>query len=378
MNSAVATILATAIVGIGALAELHLIRMFVNDWREDQRGHARRRLCQGATRQSKDAMVSFANSRREALAATLLCGMTLSTTLAQPSSPTQPPSAMSTATDMNAITTEDRLTFEKRPALSLQPATDEPATPPLLVISTDRPSFSDGTGFVPIGHFQLETGYTFTFRNRNDVETQRHNGPEILARVPLIEDRFELRLITAGYTWSRTDEGDGAGFNSSAGWSDISLGFKLKLADQDRWLPRVALGAQTTLGVGSDNISNQITEPTLKLIWSYDLGQSFGDDWKGFTLGGNLNIAWPTAGGDRFTQGQGSVYLCFPIADRLSGFAEYYVIGPNSKGTDAAHSVDIGGAYLLNDRVQLDARAGFGINREADNLVLGIGVSFLF
>lgn len=124
-------------------------------------------------------------------------------------------------------------------------------------------------------------------------------------------------------------------------------------------------------------VSNREVEPTLKLIWSYDLGQSFGDDWKGLTLGGNANIAWPTTAGDRFTQGQGSIYLAFPIADNLSGFAEYYVIGPNSKGTDAAHYADFGGAYLLNNRIQLDARVGFGLNDEADVFV-GVGLSFLF
>ncbi len=73
-----------------------------------------------------------------------------------------------------------------------------------------------------------------------------------------------------------------------------------------------------------------------------------------------------------------SVYLSFPIADRLSGFAEYYVIGPNSKGGDAAHYIDLGGVYLLDDRVQLDARVGFGLNQEADNVFAGCGVSFLF
>jgi hypothetical protein len=247
-----------------------------------------------------------------------------------------------------------------------------------LVISTDRPSFSDATGFVPVGHFQLETGYTFTFRNRDGVETQRHNGPEILGRVGVLEDRLELRLITAGYVWSRSDDGTGAGFASNEGWSDSTLGFKLKLADQDHWLPRLALGAQTTLGIGSDNISNQIAEPTLKLIWSYDLGQSLGDDWKGMTLGGNANIVWPTTSGDRFTQAQGSVCLSFPIAESLSGFAEYYVIGPNSKGTDAAHYVDVGGGYLLTNRIQLDARVGLGLNQEADNEFFGVGFSVLF
>jgi hypothetical protein len=264
---------------------------------------------------------------------------------------------------------------ENRASLSLQSPDAAGASAP-LVISTDRPSFSDGTGFVPMGHFQLETGYTFTYRDRDEVETQRHNGPEVLGRVSLLEDRFELRVITSGYTWSRTDDGNDS--DSVSGWNDVSLGFKLKLTDQNGWLPRLAFGAQTTLGIGSDDISNQIAEPTLKLLWSYDLGTCFGDGWKGFTLGGNANIAWPTTAGDRFTQGQGSIYLSFPIVDRLTGFVEYYVIGPNSKDSDEAHYADFGAVYLLDNRVQLDARVGFGLNDEAGNGYLGVGISFLF
>jgi hypothetical protein len=72
------------------------------------------------------------------------------------------------------------------------------------------------------------------------------------------------------------------------------------------------------------------------------------------------------------------VYLAFPLADKLSGFAEYYVIGPNAKGTDAAHYVDIGAALLVNDRIQLDARVGFGLNQAADNVYCGFGLSVLF
>ncbi len=264
---------------------------------------------------------------------------------------------------------------DRRASLSLQSAASaSDAAPP--VIFTDRPSFSDGTGFVPIGHFQLETGYTFTYRDRDEVETQRHNGPEILGRVGLLEDRFELRVITSGYAWARTD--DGIGSDSVSGWNDVSLGFKLKVTDQSGWLPRLAFGAQATLGIGSDDISSQIAEPTLKLLWSYDLGTSFGDKWKGFTLGGNANIAWPTTAGDRFTQGQGSIYLSFPVVDRLTGFVEYYVIGPNSKDSDEAHYADFGGVYLLDNRVQLDARVGFGLNDEADDVYFGMGISFLF
>jgi hypothetical protein len=253
---------------------------------------------------------------------------------------------------------------------------DAPPEIPDLTISTDRPSFSDGTGIVPLGHLNLETGYTFTFRDRDGVEIERHNGLEILARYGLFEDRFELRAIWSGYIHSRSESDSGS--DTVDGLSDLALGFKLKLTDQDGWMPRLALGAQTTLGGGSEDVSTQEAEPTLKLLWSYDLSQAFDKDWSGLTLGGNVNVAFPTSGGEHFTQDQYSVYLSFPLFDRTSGFVEYFVIDPNSQGSDAAHYIDFGATHLLNNRVQLDGRVGFGLNNEADNVFVGFGVSFLF
>jgi hypothetical protein len=94
-----------------------------------------------------------------------------------------------------------------------------------LTISTNRPSFTDTAGIVPIGHFQLETGYTFTYRDRDGVETQTHNAPELLARVPVLEDRLELQFGTYGYVWSRSD--DGSGFDANQGFSDATVGLRL-------------------------------------------------------------------------------------------------------------------------------------------------------
>lgn len=262
-------------------------------------------------------------------------------------------------------------TVDPAPAAPTIPS--EPAQPS---VSSDRPSFSDGTGIQPTLRLNLEAGYTFAFNRRDGVETQRHNAPEVLLRLGVIEDRLELRFSTSGYVWSRTD--DDSGFDSSGGWSDATLGIKLKLLDQDGWVPRLALGAQTTLGAGSRETSTRRVEPTLKLLWSYDLSQSFGDDWKGFTIGGNANVAWPTTDGDRFTQGQGSIYLTVPVVEDLSAFIEYYAVGPATKGSGTAQSVDFGVLYLLNSRVQLDARVGFGLNDQADDLFAGAGISILF
>jgi hypothetical protein len=288
-----------------------------------------------------------------------------------------PAAAFATGLGADRMTTEPAddqgLLAEPRMSLVMQPQPPaeerKEATQPPLTISTSRPTFDDTAGIVPIGHFQLETGYTFTFRNRDNVETQTHNAPEILARLPLLDDRLEFQLGTSGYVWSRTDVG--SGFTSTEGFSDATAGLRLKIIDQDGWVPRIAFQASTTLGLGSDNISNQDVEPTFKFIWSYDLG-------KGWGLYGNLALAYPTTAGDRFLQGQAGACLTYTINDKWSLFGEYYMFGPNTKGSDAAHYLDGGAAYLITPRVQLDGRVGFGLNKEANNFFTGFGISFLF
>ncbi len=77
-------------------------------------------------------------------------------------------------------------------------------------------------------------------------------------------------------------------------------------------------------------------------------------------------------------QDAGSIMLSQTLTDSLSLFIEYFVVGPRTKGTDAADSIDFGGAYLLNNRIQLDARLGFGLSNQADNFFFGTGISFIF
>ena len=348
MDYTTAVVLPVMLVVAGALADLFLIRVILLDWRERSRRRAKRRTQRkpNAPAPGRESQRRYTHSRGVCAAVTLV-GSSVAVR-AQP---------------------------------GVLPTSDDPArTPPTetdsLTIATDRPSFSDTAGIAPVGRLQLETGYTFTFRDRDGAESQRHNGPEALARFGLLDDRFELRFSTAGYAWVRTNSG--AGFESSDGWNDLSLGFKLKLTDQDGALPRLALGAATTTGVGSGGISSRRAEPTAKLIWSYDLEKLGGESLKGFGVYGNVNASWTTTDGERFWQGAASICGTWAITDRWGVYAEYFSVFPASKGSGASHSLGFGTTYLLAPRVQFDARVGFGLNKKADNLFAGVGISILF
>ncbi|MBY0310705.1 MAG: hypothetical protein K2W85_01405 [Phycisphaerales bacterium] len=83
MNHTIATILSTTLVSAGVLAELNLIRIFVNDWREGLRDAARRRLRPAIIGRAKDAAHSSASSCRGTVVAALVCGVMPSVALAQ-------------------------------------------------------------------------------------------------------------------------------------------------------------------------------------------------------------------------------------------------------------------------------------------------------
>lgn len=245
-----------------------------------------------------------------------------------------------------------------------------------LVISADRPGFSETTGIVPSLHLQVESGWLYTYRDRGGVQSERNAIPELLVRIGLIDDRLEFRASTNGYIWTTVE--DAAGRASDEGWSDVALGMKLKVCDQAGAVPRIAVDATATVGAGTDGISSEIAEPVVKFLWSYDLSKCLGEGWTGATLGGNANIAWPTANGDHFAQGQFSAFISFTPIERTSVFVEYFALAPSAPGEPTAHYIDFGGAWLVTDRVQLDARVGFGLNRSADNVFVGVGLSVLF
>jgi hypothetical protein len=246
------------------------------------------------------------------------------------------------------------------------PADAQPSSP---TISTDRPSFSDGTGLVPHGHFQLETGYTFTRRSDGGVETERHGAPEVLARYRLL-DNLEARLLWGGYLFQETDTGGMD--DDDDGASDLALGIKVPIADQDGLLPTLAVGMNLQLGTGADAFSTRHHAlPASKLLWSYAFENGLG-------LGGNLVLAFPHENGDRFSQTAASIYGTWAPRDGTTLFGEYYLLEPYAKDTQEAHNADFGVVHLLSSRVQIDARVGFGLNDAADDFFTGAGISFLF
>ncbi|NOX59381.1 MAG: transporter [Planctomycetes bacterium] len=242
---------------------------------------------------------------------------------------------------------------------------------------TDRPDFTESTEAIPVNRFQLEMGYTFTYDREGDRRTRDHTAPELLLRMGVVEN-FELRFGWTGYSMTETlstqrnsERRRVTSEEWNQGANDFELGFKLKIAEQSGLRPALAILGAATFPTGSANISAGDVEPLLGLLWAYDLS----DD---IALAGQFIVGTPVEDGRRFVQSAASLSLGASLTERLGTYVEYFGTYPNTLDGDSAHSINGGFTYLVNNNLQIDIRAGFGLNDAADDFFTGAGLAWRF
>jgi hypothetical protein len=228
---------------------------------------------------------------------------------------------------------------------------------------TDRPDFTESAETVAPGRFQIESGYTFA-RVGDDKE---HTLGELLLRVGLFQ-QVELRIAGNSYVWLESPDGDADGFE------DMSVGAKIKLLDAseefDLMRPNAAVIVATSLPTGAESIGEDEPQPELKLALAWDLSERF-------SLGSNLNYAYLNEGGDRFHQFSGSIALGFRLTEQWGTYIEYFGFVPESDGGPNTSYFNGGFTYLINEDLQLDARAGVGVwNGRSPDYFTGIGFAW--
>jgi hypothetical protein len=226
-------------------------------------------------------------------------------------------------------------------------------------MSSDRPDFTEGTNTVPTGHVQIEGGTTWQEIGDEDSLSVG----EILVRYGLGEN-LEARLGVGSWTRIETagDEVDG--------YEDPALGLKLRLTppadDRPPGFPAVALVLETTVPVGSEELTADTWEPTAILAFDWELTDLL-------SLGANVGAAYPSDDDDQFAQALASVTLGIAATDRLDVFAEVYGLSKEERDGDSTQYVDTGVNFALTDSIQLDARIGFGLNDPSPERFFGVG-----
>ena len=230
----------------------------------------------------------------------------------------------------------------------------------------DRPTDSASPVVVPPQTFQVEAGYKVSRTDDDSGSTDVQVLPDLLARYG-ISTKVELRLVAAGWTVQRGASGDASGF------SDISLGTKIELAERSGMRPDMGLLVEVSLPVGQSDFTSGYVIPRVLF-----LGASSFSDRHGLTY--NLGPSFVTEQGNGETETHVDLNYAVALSGSIGGgvslFGEFY--GAFVSGSDRLdrHSFQAGTTILLSPRFQIDIRGGIGlVNNEPDWLV-GAGLAF--
>lgn len=233
-------------------------------------------------------------------------------------------------------------------------------------IATDRPDFVESSNVVGRGRLQVETSVLLE-RERSGPARARLFATPTLLRYG-IGETFELRAETDGRMHQRSSE---AGLRNSAdGYADTSLGLKWHAMDAAGSLPSVGVLLHADLDSGSRAFRGQGVRPSLRVVGEWELPNDY-------SLGVMPGVGIERDEGGRYRYGILGVVLGKSLNERLRGFVELampQIARSGHGGTQA--TLDVGGAWLLSDTVQVDAMLARGLNSRTPDLAFTIGFSF--
>jgi hypothetical protein len=234
-------------------------------------------------------------------------------------------------------------------------------------IVTDRPDFTEASSTVGRGVMQLEGGYTYVYDSDSTGSFKAHSFPETLLRVGVLADWLELRAA-----WNYVEETTtqfGGSRELATGSEDLYLGLKLGLTGQEGILPEMALMPQMTVPTGSDEFSADEVLPGVNWLYGWDL-----NDWLATGGSTQANRALDDVSDEPYLEIAQSWTINYSLAEWLGMYTEWFAFIPD--GADSNHTehyADGGFTFLVTNNVQLDIRAGVGLNDAADDFFTGAG-----
>jgi hypothetical protein len=239
-------------------------------------------------------------------------------------------------------------------------------------ICAARPGKSTPPCTVPAGHVQLETGLA-------DWSLQKGGGERDVS-LAIGETTFKYGLtdrsdIEVDVTpWQRMTSRSGGVHDRAAGFGDVTVAYKHQLTASDAAVQVAALPF-VKIPTAKHSLGNGKWEAGLLV----PIGVSITNT--PFSLGATPELDWVAdAGGDGHHSAMAQVVsLGWQASDKLSLSAEIWGQWDwDPDGTARQASTDGSIAYLVDNDLQLDAGANFGLNRNTPDVELYAGVSKRF
>jgi hypothetical protein len=246
------------------------------------------------------------------------------------------------------------------------------AAVPVDPICADRPGKATGTCTVPAGHWQVETGLAdWTLQKGGGERDTSLVLGETIVKYGLT-DRSDIEVDFA--PWQRATSRAGGVRQRASGIGDLTLLFKQQLSAPDAAVQVAAL-PYVKAPTAKHSLGNGKWEGGLMVLIGYAIPRSPVGlaltpeiDWVADADGRGHHLAMAQVAG-----------LGWQATDKLNLSAEVWGQWDwDPAGTTRQASADGSVAYLLSDRLQLDAGANFGLNRATPDVEIYGGVSKRF
>jgi hypothetical protein len=240
-------------------------------------------------------------------------------------------------------------------------------------IETDRDSFTPATTTAGRCRLIVESAYSF-LDNRDVKET--HSFPELVLRYGLTE-RIEMRLgwnyevggVGNDITGIDVGESDLPPEKKLERDSNISYGVKLKVTDNEDWVPGSALilqGFTPTSGKATDTL----------FVGTYVFGWELPHRMK---LDAALRYGTGSEAEDRFSEWAPSAVLKLPLGEKWSVHAEYFGLFSTDKEKEfTRHFFSPGAHYLVTENLEVGVRVGWGLNDQSARFFSNVGFGWRF
>lgn len=242
------------------------------------------------------------------------------------------------------------------------------APPP---ICADRPGKANPTCTVPAGMVQIETGLADWIHDDSVGVTTDSLAIGATAFKYGLTDRWHVEVDIAPYQWQRVRGGGPE--QSVSGFGDLVVRSKYRLTSGDG--VQVALFPFVKIPTANRQIGNGQWESGLALPIDYSIPNSP----LGLTVGPEMDwLADDDGHGHHWSMVQ-VIGFGWQASDKLNLSGELWgQWNWDPSGTTHQATADAAAAYLLNNNVQIDVGANFGLNRATPDLELYTGIAVRF
>jgi hypothetical protein len=244
-------------------------------------------------------------------------------------------------------------------------------------IETERHDFTQSATTVGRGVIQVESGYTYFYKETPEETESNHTLPELLLRIGLTED-IEARLRwNHAWVFVRDEE-------DRIGSEDLRYSLKLQMTreHEHNLLPTSALEIRGSAPTGGDEFTTGEVEISLDYIFQWTLVEgvtlagSTGWGTDGF---GDFGLVPDAARRESYDAYSVSAVLGGELGERNTAYAEWFGIFSDGLAEEFSISVfNVGIDHYINRDFVVDFRVGVGLSADSDDFFSGIGGGYRF